>query len=138
MNKMVSYKFDATLEALGTALDPVMDELDVLGVDKKTAYKIRLALDEILTNVVSYAYEDEQGEVEVNYEIQDDPRMIVVNVIDEGKAFNPLEIEDPDLTLDIKDRQIGGLGLFIVKNTMDDVSYVRNNNKNILTIKKLI
>lgn len=139
MNKKASYRVKAIAENIEKALDPIMDVLESIQIDHKTCYKIRLALDELLTNVVSYAYDNHDGEMEIRYEIfEEDTRYIVIDIIDEGKAFNPLEADDPDVTIDVSERQIGGLGLFIVKNTMDSLSYKRENNQNILTIKKIL
>jgi anti-sigma regulatory factor (Ser/Thr protein kinase) len=96
-----------------------------------------VALEEILVNVASYAYEDGKGEITIDYVLIDSPqKMISITISDEGKAFNPLEAEDPDTTLPVEQRKIGGLGIFIVKKTMDVIDYDRKYNKNVLTIKK--
>ena len=119
--------------------DKILAVLEELNADHKTAYKVRLALDELLTNVVSYAYEGKEGgEIEISYKIADDPRSITLSIADEGKAFNPLETKDPDLALDVAERKIGGLGIFLVKNVMDEIDYRREDERNILTIKKNI
>ena len=76
--------------------------------------------------------------IEVIYETDEDKKILTITIIDEGKEFDPLKRNDPDITLSAADRQIGGLGLFIVKNTMDDVEYKRLNNRNVLIIKKKI
>ena len=136
MNKKYSYRIKAVHSSLETALDPVLEALEELNVDHKVCFKIRLALEEALVNVVSYAYDDDNGEVEIRYEISDDPCMLIITIIDEGRPFNPLEAEDPLLSSDINQRKIGGLGLYIIKNTMDEVEYHRENNQNILIIKK--
>ena len=139
MNKTLSFKIKAELPEIEVALDKILAVLEELNADHKTAYKVRLALDELLTNVVSYAYEyKEGGEIEISYKIADDPRSITLSIADEGKAFNPLETEDPDLALDVSERKIGGLGIFLVKNVMDEIDYRRENERNILTIKKNI
>ena len=138
MDKSESYKVKAVVESLESALDPVIEALEAFGADHKTCYKVRLALDEILTNVVSYAYDDDNGEIEIRYEISEETRTVTISIIDEGKPFNPLEMKDPDLDADPSERKIGGLGIFIVRQTMDDVSYKRENNRNVLIIKKII
>ena len=138
MSRSGSLRIHATIAEAETALDPITDLLEEIGADRKAAYKVRLALDELLVNVVSYAYDGKDGEVEIVYETSDEPRTISISIIDSGKPFNPLEVEEPELSDNIHERKIGGLGIFIVKNTMDEVAYRRENNQNIMTIKKKI
>ena len=135
--KKASFIIKAEVNQIEVALERILSLLEEMGADRKVAYKVRLALDELLTNIVSYAYEGEEGgEIEIVYEINDEPRSILISILDEGKAFNPLEAEDPELALDVSERKIGGLGIFLVKNVMDEVSYSREGGRNILTIKK--
>lgn len=137
--KKASFTIKAEANQIEVALERILSLLEEMGADHKTAYKVRLALDELLTNVVSYAYEGKEGgEIEISYKIADDPRSITLSIADEGKAFNPLETEDPDLALDVAERKIGGLGIFLVKNVMDEIDYRREDERNILTIKKNI
>lgn len=138
MINAVVKRMKATIDDAQAALDALSDALEEISADRKIRYKVRLALDELLTNVVSYAYEGREGEMEIRWEILDNPKAISVTIIDDGKPFNPLEAEEPEIDLSIEDRPIGGLGLFIVKNTMDDIFYCRENNQNKLTIKKLL
>ena len=127
------------VESLEPALDPVIEALEEMQIDRKVAYKIRLALDELLTNVILYAYDgNPDGEVEVRFEITDEPRRVNITLIDEGKPFDPLKIDEPSLSSDINERKIGGLGVFIARKTMDEIEYHRENNQNILTIRKNI
>lgn len=129
----------AKKENIPEGIAPVTEYLTSLNVEHKIVYKVEVSLDEILTNIASYAYEAEPGNVTIKYRIiQSSEKMIEITIIDEGKPFNPLEKEDPDTTLSIDERQVGGLGIFIVKKTMDEIKYDRKNNKNILTIKKKI
>ena len=136
--KEYSYTFSAKEDSLETALNPVLEVLEELQVEHKTIYKIRLALDELLTNIVSYAYDGKEGVIEVHYEVNKNPKSISITISDFGKEFNPFDIDDPDLTADVNDRKIGGLGVFLVKNVMDEFQYQRENDKNIVTIKKNI
>lgn len=122
-----------------SAIDQISTFLAEKNIDHKTAYKIKVALEEMLVNVASYAYAPGTGDIEIIYEITtDSPKMFSITIIDEGKAFNPLAKEDPDVTLSADEREIGGLGIFIVKSTMDEVEYIRKDNKNMLTMKKKI
>ena len=119
-------------------ITPIVNLLNELEVEHKVVYKIELALEELLVNVASYAYAPGHGIIDISYEIEDNPRTIVITIVDQGKAFNPLEMEDPDITLPSDERRIGGLGVFIVKNTMDELTYDRKDDKNILVVKKAI
>jgi sigma-B regulation protein RsbU (phosphoserine phosphatase) len=128
----------ATKAEIKNVINPILELLKENGVDHKTTYKIELALDELLTNVASYAYDNNDGVVEVEYEIKEDPKTICISIIDEGKEFDPLASEDPDITLPSEERVVGGLGIFLVKNIMDEIKYQRINNKNVLKMKKKI
>ncbi len=138
MNKKYSYELEADVKNLELMLEPIEKELEELNVEHKTIYKIRLALEELFTNVANYAYQPGKGQIQIAYVVKDNPRSIEVTIKDNGKAFNPLESKEPDLDAKVEDRRIGGLGLFIVKNTMDGISYVRKDNQNILVIIKNI
>lgn len=99
------------------------------------AFTLQLVTEEIVVNVVSYAYPDgAEGELEVEISASDEE--IKLEFSDSGKPFNPLEKEDPDTTLSAEERPIGGLGIFLVKQMMDDVRYRYENGRNILTISK--
>ncbi len=135
-NKIV---MPADFTNLSPGITPIVELLEQLEVDHKTIYKVELCLEELLANVASYAYPpDVEGDIEIHYEVVEDPRMIEITIIDKGRFFNPLETKDPDTTLSAEERNIGGLGVFIVKNTMDFIEYHRKDDKNILIIKKKI
>lgn len=131
-----SYTMEADVSNLEKILEPILKELESLDVVYKTVYQLNLALEELVTNVCSYAYYPDKGMIHISYEVKEDPKRLIVTIIDEGRPFNPLEMDEPDLNASIQDRKIGGLGLFIVKKTMDNIEYVRKDNKNILTITK--
>lgn len=139
MNKSSSYKIKAKIEDIENGINPILTLLEDLQIDHKICFKIRLALDELLTNVVSYAYDEpEDGDIEISYQLSDNPSCIYIDICDYGRAFNPLEIADPKIDAAAEDRRIGGLGLFLVKNTMDSISYRREGDKNIMSLKKII
>ena len=103
----------------------------------KESYAIHLVCEELVVNVVSYAYADEaEGYLKIQIEKADGA--ITIRFIDGGVAFNPLEREMPDVSLSMEERQIGGLGIFLTVQMMDDVQYERINNENVVTIKKRI
>ena len=98
------------------------------------SFDILLAADEIFTNIASYAYGEGSGEVEIALTINDDSITIIFT--DSGIPFNPLSLQSPDITRGIDERKIGGLGIHLVREIMDAVSYLRKDGKNILTIEK--
>ena len=132
--------FPAEKESLKIGLQPIVEFLEELKIEHKLVYKIEVAIDEILTNIASYAYpKGTRGNIDVRYQVEEgDPREIVITIADSGTPFNPLAKEDPDITLPIEQRDIGGLGIFIVKQTMDDIKYIRTSTKNILIMRKKI
>ena len=97
---------------------------------------IELAIEEIFVNIASYAYPSGDGDVTITADASGVPKTLTVVFQDSGTPFDPLAKEDPDITLPIEQRRIGGLGIFLVKNNMDDVTYRYADGKNILTIKK--
>ena len=112
--------------------------LEQLGCNVKAQMAIDIALDEILANICHYAYTPGTGAVEVCIEYDADNRMAVVTFRDKGVPFDPLQKEDPDTTLTAQERQIGGLGIFLVRKTMDAVEYRHEDGFNVLTIRKKI
>ncbi len=99
----------------------------------KIRNQISIVVDEIFSNIARYAYHPEVGGATVRISVDDD---ITIEFEDNGVAYDPLSSQKPDITLPAEEREIGGLGLLMVKNMMDSVSYLRIGNKNILTIKK--
>lgn len=97
--------------------------------------KVNMVFDELLANVISYAYSDEEvHSIEIAIDYIDS--QLSITVVDDGVPFNPFTREDPDTTLSIEDREIGGLGILLVKNTMDETDYQRRHNRNIVTLIK--
>lgn len=136
MKNNLSYKIKAEVENLEKVILPLMDAIKKTDIEPRIAYKIRLAVDELLTNVVNYAYDGKVGDVEVKFHVDEDPRAVVIQIIDSGKEFNPLNVKEPDLFAEVKDRKIGGLGIYIAKKVMDELTYQRVNEQNIVTLKK--
>ena len=131
----VTYRLKADIENLEDALNPILNAVEMADGDPKIAFKVHLSLEELISNVMLYAYAPETGDVTLSYEIDAD-KVLAVTIIDEGKPFNPLEAETPDVTLAATDRKIGGLGIFLAKKTMDEITYRRDNNQNLLIVKK--
>ena len=128
--------FIANVEKLEEAIAFVNEELEANDASFEAINKINLAFEEIFVNIAHYAYKDKIGKAIIQIDIKDD--ICTINFIDEGISFNPLEKEDPNTQEKAEDRKIGGLGIFLVKKMMDDVSYQRIDNKNVLTITKKI
>ena len=104
----------------------------------KAQMQVDVAVEEIFVNVASYAYAPGVGNVTIRVEIPDNPRTVVITFIDNGVPYDPLAKADPDVTLSAEERGIGGLGIFMVKKSMDDMVYEYKNGQNILSIKKAI
>ena len=100
--------------------------------------EVNVATDEIFANIVNYAYKNKVGKATIRVELKDNPKAIVISFIDNGTPFNPLEKEDPNISLTAEERNIGGLGIYIVKKSMDKVEYDYKDNQNILKITKYI
>ena len=126
----------ATLENLDAVMAFVDKQLEEAGCSMKTQMQIDLAVEEVYVNIAHYAYNPEVGGVTIRVQIEEDPLAVILTFIDKGKPYDPLAKEDPDVTLAVEDRQIGGLGIFMVKKSMDNISYEYNEGRNILTLKK--
>lgn len=109
---------------------------DKLGVDKRTASAMRLALEEAVVNVINYAYPDDQGGVQV--QADSNGHEVRFTITDSGFPFDPTSVLDPDTTLDAQNRPIGGLGILLSRKLMDSVSYNRKDGKNVLSLTKTL
>ena len=127
---------EAKLEYMDEIMDFVEEQLLEYDCPLKTKMQINIALDELFTNIVSYAYGDEEGFATIRVEIVESPLAVVITFIDSGIPYDPLKKEDPDTTLSAEERQIGGLGIYMVKKSMDEISYEYKDKQNILQIKK--
>ena len=103
----------------------------------RTLYSVNLALDEVVTNIVLHGFDDAAGQ-EFEARLVVTEGLIVAEVEDGGRAFNPLDAPTPDLTAPLDERAIGGLGIHLVKSLMDRVEYRRDGQKNVLTVRKRI
>lgn len=133
---MKSIIVPAVTEQLETVQSFVEAELESRGCFPKAMIQISIAVEEIFVNIASYAYQPEVGEAEVCVEICEDPLRVIIQFLDQGIPFDPLSKEDADTSPEALERRVGGLGILIVKKSMDAVSYSYENGKNILTIEK--
>ena len=127
---------DAVTENLSIVTDFINDELSRFDCSPKTLMQLDIAIDEIFGNIASYAYAPGTGKVTVRIGVDEDPATARITFIDEGVPYDPLAKEDPDVTLSAEERKIGGLGIFLVKKSMDDMTYEYKDGKNMLTIVK--
>ena len=127
---------EATIDNIPAVTDFVDRELEALGCPMKAQMQIDVAIDELFGNIAYYAYDPETGPATVRVEVAKDPLAVIITFIDRGRPFDPLSGKDPDVTLPIEDRKVGGLGVFLVKKTMDDVNYEYKDGQNILRIRK--
>lgn len=127
---------DAKTENLDQVLDFVNLELEAADCPMKTQVQLDITVEEIFVNIAHYAYQSGVGKAVVRIRIQEEAVEIIF--MDQGVPYNPLEKEDPDITLSAEDRQIGGLGIYMVKKSVDAVSYEYKYGQNILRIQKNI
>lgn len=126
----------ATLENMEQIQSFIESELEQNDCPMKAAVQISVAVEEIYVNIARYAYNPEIGEATVRCAVGGDPLQVTIQFLDHGKPFNPLAKEDADTTLSAEERDIGGLGILMVKKSMDQVDYEYKEGKNILTIHK--
>ncbi len=125
-------------ENLHEVLDFIEENLEEAGCQMKELMQIRLAAEEIFINIAHYAYAPDTGRVNVTVEVEDEPRIARLIFKDSGVPYDPLAKEDPDVSLPAGERKIGGLGIFLVKKTMDEMRYVYRDGCNILILEKRI
>lgn len=129
---------EAVLENIDTVTDFVDARLEELDCSMKVMAQINVAVDELFSNIARYAYQPETGSATVRVEVTENPLEVVITFMDHGVPYDPLKKADPDVTLSADERKIGGLGIFLVKKTMDDVKYEYRDGQNILKICKKI
>lgn len=127
---------EAVEENLSKVMRFIEGKLEAAGCSPKAQMQIDIATEEVFVNICKYAYHPGKGRAVVRVEVSDEPVQVKITFIDQGKPYDPLQKEDPDVTLSAEERQIGGLGIFMVKNTMDAVDYQYKDGSNILTLIK--
>jgi len=133
MSALFELTLPAVLENLPKFSESIAGCAREQGLSQKKILDIELALEEVLVNIFSYAYKDMEGDVHVCCSTDPDGKF-VIEIVDTGAPFDVLAKEDPDTSIDIMDREIGGLGIFLTKKLMDDVNYERDGDKNVLTL----
>jgi Anti-sigma regulatory factor (Ser/Thr protein kinase) len=133
MNKIT---VPARLDELDHVLDFIEQELDIYECAVKIKLQLAIAVEEIFVNIAKYAYAPGEGSTEILCSYSDEMKAVSISFLDEGMPYNPLAKKDPDITLSSEDRKIGGLGIYMVKKSMDEVIYDYKDNRNMLTIRK--
>ncbi len=127
---------DATPENIPVITAFVDELLEQYDCPMKAQAQIDIAIDELFGNIVRYAYHPEIGPATVQVEVTKEPLAVVITFIDHGKPYDPLAKEDPDVTLSAEEREVGGLGIYIVKKSMSEITYEYKDGRNILKIRK--
>ena len=155
---MKELKTKALVKSITEVTDFINDYLEDHGCPMKTQMQIDIAVEEIFVNIANYAYNPEIGDATIRVEVsneplavaitfldhgkpydplaKEDPRYVDITFIDSGVPFNPLKIREPDVKLSLEERQIGGLGVFLVRKMMDDMQYEFKDGQNINRIRK--
>lgn len=129
-------KLSACDENMGTVLEQVELMLEQTSCDEKTQMQIVMAAEELFVNIAHYAYGGAPGEAVLTMKVLQNPERFHMTFRDRGIPYNPLEHKDPDITLSAEEREIGGLGIFLIKNTMDKMEYEYRDGWNVLSIEK--
>ena len=135
---MTEWTFEAVAENIPQLTELIDGQLEALDCSMKAQMQIDVAVDEIFGNIARYAYGDGRGDATVRFDFDGTSRMASISFLDRGMPFDPLKKADPDVTLSVEEREVGGLGIYLVKKTMDDMKYRYENGMNILTLYKHI
>ena len=133
---MTKITVEAVLDNLQTVIDFATEHLEERDCPMKVVMQTELVIEEIFVNIANYAYNPEIGSATFCMEFEDNPNAVLMTFIDSGKPYNPLEKTDPDTTLGIDERDVGGLGIFLVKKNVEELAYEYADGKNILRMKK--
>lgn len=134
---MAELKLDeARVDRLDEVLAFVDGVLEQLDCPLKAQMQLDVAVEELFVNIASYAYAPGTGPAALRVDVEEEGRVVAVTFVDQGVPYDPLAKPDPDITLSAEERQPGGLGIFMVKRSMDDMAYRREGDSNVLTIRK--
>lgn len=128
----------AIRENLPQVLAFVDENLDALDCGAKVRLQMDVAVEEIFINIASYAYHPDQGPATIHFEAEPSPATVILRFVDHGVPYDPLAKPDPDIHQPLKQRRRGGLGIYMVKQYMDDITYEYRDGRNILTLKKTL
>ena len=134
-SELLQFSVVNDLREIAVAADKIDEFCSVHGIPPATAYAVNLSVDELLTNTISYGYEDSE-EHRIDLMIRLDGDMLAVEISDEGVAFEPDSADAPDVDAPIDERPIGGLGIFLARQMMDSFDYRRDEGRNMVTLSK--
>lgn len=134
-SELLQFSVANDLREIAVAADRIDEFCSLNGIPPATAYAVNLSVDELLTNTISYGYED-SGEHRIDLMIRLDGDVLAVQISDDGIEFAPDSADDPDTNASIEDRPIGGLGIFLTRQMMDSFEYRRDEGLNIVTLTK--
>lgn len=132
MTARFELKVVGILENLSLIGDFISDSMIASGLDARKIFEVQLAVDEACTNIIKYGYTDETGTIDIICCMRNGEFVVVIK--DEGKPFDPTSVQPPDLNASLEERQIGGLGVHLIKSMMDEVRYEFIDGKNVLTM----
>jgi serine/threonine-protein kinase RsbW len=135
MSKKISVELKNDLTELGRINEIIGEFCSYNKLPPDTVFALSLSLEEILTNIITYGYDD-NDEHAILVRLNLHQGQVYIEVEDDGKPFNPIEAEEPDIHKPLEERPIGGLGIHLVKNHMDSLKYNRKEERNLLTMKK--
>lgn len=138
---MKEISVNANVKNLDAVLDFLKEVIEPYECSIEVQFQLELALEEMYVNIAHHAYPDEVGITTIRCEVVEEPgkdALLVISVLDQGIPYNPIEHTDPDLGLSAEDREIGGLGIYMIKNSMDVLSYSYDDGHNIFTVKKYL
>ena len=135
---MVELVVQATLDNFTKVRDFIDEQLEMHGCRMKQQLQIAVAVEELFVNIANYAYTKGLGDASIGIDFEESPKAVTIVFKDHGIPYNPLAKSDPDISLPADKRQIGGLGIFMVKKSMDDLSYEYKDGQNIMTIRKYL
>ena len=130
---MTTIRLSAKIESLEKFLEIISGFAKAEGFSQSKIDEIELVIEEVLVNIIHYAYPESTGEMEIRYRKHDDTKLIL-EILDNGIPFDPLSLSEPSLTADLSDRKVGGLGVFFVRKVTDDIQYRRDGDANVLTL----
>lgn len=131
-------ELEAATDNLPQVFSFLEEHLEEVGCPPKAQMQLSVAAEEIFVNIAHYAYAPERGTALVRVEVAEEPLTVTLTFIDHGTPYDPLAKADPDVTLPAEAREIGGLGIYMTKNLVDDVAYEYRDGKNILKLKKIL
>ena len=134
MDKTFELVIDANVEKIPEISALLGEEMETFGFGSEIILDTQLAVEEVITNIIKHGYKKPGGEIIVSSRIS--PERIEVQIMDTAPRFNPLSVPEPELDSTIEDRNIGGLGIFLIRQVMDEVSYRYEDGKNILSLTK--